>query len=515
MTMIWRGLLALVCAMTAASSARAEWLEARSRHFVLYADSGEQSIRRQSEALERLDWGLRRFMNLKDEPEIESRKLTVFLVEDRDIARLCRCSNIGGFYMSRVSGSLAFSGKGGWAEAGNNGRLVLFHEYAHHLLLGSYDLAFPGWYSEGFAEFASTMRINPDAAVIGYPAQHRAYGLLDGQRFSAEQMFDPALRSQLKSGEQVDAFYGRGWLMTHYVSFNPTRAGQFSDYMRAINKGTPGVAAARQAFGDLKAMNGELGAYLTRRSLPGMTMRYVDAQLPPVTIRKLSPGEAALIDLRMESVRGVSSESGAKLYAKAAPIAARYPDDAVAQGWFAEMAYDAEQDAVADGAATRALARDPKSVQALLYRGRVKLRQLEQAKSADPAAWDAARQFIIGANRSDPDDAEPLWWFWQSYAMEGREHRASAIKGLIRAQELAPQDEGVRFAAAMARLQAEELVEAKRLPRPLAYDPHAGADNPATRMIAALDAGKTGKEVIAAGAKAATAAVAQEAGEGK
>lgn len=507
--MVWR-LMAALCALIAAPAAHAEWLEARSRHFVLYADSNEAAIRRQSEALERLDASLRRFMHVTDEPDIASRKLTVFLVDDRDIARLCRCTNVGGFYMSRVSGSLAFSGKGGWTTASNNGRLVLFHEYAHHFLLGSYNLAFPGWYSEGFAEFASTMKTDPTAAVIGYPAQHRAYGLIQGQRFSTEQMFDPTLRRRLTSSEQIDAFYGRGWLLTHFVSFNPKRAGQFNDYIAAINKGVPGMDAARQAFGDLAVMNREVNSYLMKRTLPGMTLPYLEAQVPPVAVRALTRGEAALIDLRMESVRGVDRAGGVKLYAKAAPIAARYPDDPVVQGWLAEMAYDAGQNDAAEAAAGKAIARDPKSVQALLYRGMVKLRALEEAKSTDAAAWDAARQSIIAANRIDPDEARPLWLFWQSFAMEGREPRKSAITGLMRAQELAPQDEGVRFAAAMVRLEANELAEAKRLLRPLAYDPHAGADNAAVRMIAALDAGKKGPEVIAAGAAPVAPAVVAE-----
>ncbi|WBH16131.1 tetratricopeptide repeat protein [Sphingomonas radiodurans] len=513
--MRWRIMVATLCALLVAPSARAEWLEARSRHFVLYADSSDTAIRRQSEALERLDAGLRRFMHVADEPDIASRKLTVFLVDDRDIARLCRCTNVGGFYMSRVSGSLAFSGKGGWTTASNNGRLVLFHEYAHHFLLGSYNLAFPAWYAEGFAEFASTMKTGPTAAVIGYPAQHRAYGLMGGQRFSAEQLFDPALRGRLTSSEQIDAFYGRGWLLTHFVSFNPTRAAQFGKYIAAINQGVPGIKAARQAFGDLGTMNREVSGYLSKRTLPGLTSPYVDAQLPTVTVRALTRGEAALIDLRMESVRGVDRESGIKLYNKAAPIAARFPDDPVVQGWLAEMAYDADQNDASEAAAAKAIARDPKSMQALLYRGMVKLRALEEAKSTDAAAWDAARQSIIAANRNDPDDARPLWLFWQSFAMEGRKPRPSAITGLLRAQELAPQDEGVRFAAAMARLEANELAEAKRLLRPLAYDPHAGADNAAIRMIAALDAGKNGPEVIAAGAAAVVAKTAAEAEEKK
>ena len=149
--MFWRGLLALLGGLIAATGARAEWLEARSRHFVLYANSSEATLRKQSEALERLDWGLRYFTRVEEEPEIASRKLTVFMVDDRDVRRLCRCSNAAGFYHSRVSGSIAYSGRGGWTDANNWGRVVLFHEYAHHFLFGTHNAAFPSWYSEGFA----------------------------------------------------------------------------------------------------------------------------------------------------------------------------------------------------------------------------------------------------------------------------------------------------------------------------------------------------------------------------
>ncbi|UVO52272.1 hypothetical protein M0208_17785 [Sphingomonas sp. SUN019] len=492
-------LAAVLTVITSASPASADWLQATSRHFVLYADTSEASLRKQAVALERMDQGLRRFMKTDDPPEAASNRLTVFVVSERDIRSLCRCDNVAGFYQARVNGPVAFSAKSvGMGEGtSDSGRIVLFHEYAHHFLLGSYGIAFPAWYSEGFAEFASTMKISPGKVLIGSAAQHRAWGLLAGQRLSAAQMFDTAQWGKLKR-DGFDAFYGRGWLMTHYFHFNPERRKQFVRYLTLLNTGTPGVVAATEAFGDLKALDRDLAGYLGRSTIPGMTMMMGDTPEPVVTVRTLGAGEAALIRLRMESVRGVDAKTAAPLFAKAAPIAARYPEDSVAQGWFAEMAYDAGDNAVAEKAADRAVASDAKSVQGLLYKARVRLRALSQDQKADAAAWTAARKPIIAANRLDPDDAEPLWLFWESFGMEGREPIKSAMTGLYRAQELVPQDPSVRFAAAASRIMARENDAAKRLLRPLAYDPHAGNDNPATRMLAALDAGKTGAAVMAA-----------------
>lgn len=507
--MIWRGVLLLMASLLGTSASKAEWLEAKSRHFILYADSNQATLKRQAEELERFDWSLRRFMSTPDEPEIASRKLTVFLVDDDDIRRLCRCRNAAGFYISRVSGSIAFSGNGGWSTAQDGSRLVLFHEYAHHFLLGSFDLAFPKWFSEGFAELASTTRIEDERAVIGYPAQHRAYALVLGDRLRAEQVFEPSTKKSWTASE-MDSFYGRSWLMTHYMTFDPARFEKFRSYIAEVNRGSPNLLAAQKAFGDMRQLDRELSAYLKKSRLSGVSMRYGDAAVPPVAIRPLSKGEAAMIAMRMESVRGVNEESGRKLYAKAAPLAVRHPDDPIVQGWFAEMAHDADEDAAAEKAAANALAKDPASVQALLYRGMVQLRRLEREKSTDNAAWGKARASIVAANRAQPDNAQPLWWYWQSFGMQGREPIPSSIQGLYKAQELVPQDGEVRLAAAITRIAANEVDEAKALLRPLAYHPHAEANNPASQMIAALDAGKKGHDVITLAAPPMTGDAAKE-----
>jgi hypothetical protein len=489
------GWLATLVAFMAASPASATWLEARTRHFVLYADMGEKGIRDRAMALERLDWAMRRFMRVEDAEDTAHNQVTVYWVAPSEFQSLCKCPDIAGFYQPRVNGSVAFASRNPSGDDEQDfGRVVLFHEYAHHFLLGSYDLAFPAWFSEGFAEFASTLRLQRDSATMGAAAQHRAWGLLRGRRLSARDLFDPKVWNDLKLRSDGDAFYGRGWLMTHYLLFSPERMGQFKTYLTALNKGVSSVEAAQQAFGDLDALSRDLERYLNRTSLPALTMRFGDTPAPAVAIRPLSDGEAAMMKMRMASTRGVDEKEAAAVYARAAPVAARYPDDPVVQGWLAEMAYDAKDDAASLSASDRALARDPRSVQALLYRARANLRKLSARHDAKAEAWAAARKPILAANRLDTEDAEPMWLFWQSFAMEGREPPKSAFLGLYKAQSLIPQDPGVRFTAGMAHLNAGEGDAARVLLRPLAYNPHAPADNPAARIVAALDAGKSAKE---------------------
>jgi len=330
--------------------------------------------------------------------------------------------------------------------------------------------------------------------MIGAPAGHRAYGLLGTTGLPIRTLFAPGDRL---SDIQTDQIYGRGWLLTHYLFFGGKRRGQLATYLTALDAGMPPLVAAEKGFGDLKLLNRELDAYLGQK-LSATTI--LTERLPPITIavRPLTAGERALISMRIVSTRGVDAKTAKPLYARAAAAVAPFPSDATAQGWLAEMAYDAGDDAGAEAAADRALDADPRSVQALLYKARVRLRPLVAA-STPPGdkRWSEARSWIIKANRVDPDIAAPLLLFYDSFEMAKTPPSKSAVIGVHRAQELAPQDEGLRYRSARQLLIDGNVAEAKRTLRPLAFSPHAPAGNPAARLIAMLDKGATGPAALA------------------
>ncbi len=55
------------------------------------------------------------------------------------------------------------------------------------------------------------------------------------------------------TGQEWVSQYSRGWLLAHYLAFEPSRRGQATKYVDLIQKGVPALDAAKQAFGDLKA----------------------------------------------------------------------------------------------------------------------------------------------------------------------------------------------------------------------------------------------------------------------
>ena len=112
---------------------------------------------------------------------------------------------------------------------------------------------------------------------------------------------------------------------------------QFSNPISFPNQGMPSSEAATKAFGDLKALNKEMNKRLSGSSFPAYKLSNDRLPKPEVSLRPLRPGEKAMIALRMRSDRGVNRETAQPILAEATPIAAKYADDPVVQGWFAEM----------------------------------------------------------------------------------------------------------------------------------------------------------------------------------
>ncbi|WP_230628628.1 tetratricopeptide repeat protein [Sphingomonas sp. Leaf37] len=489
--------LALTTAATMlamAQPARAEWIEATSKHFIVYANGDADDVREQAERLERFDSVVRYFNSIPAREGDGSNKLTVYVVaNDVAVRRIFgdRSSRVAGFYKGRASGSVVYTPAraGGGSANSLQPQIVLFHEYTHHLMLGNTGAAAPGWLVEGYAEFLSTARFDKDVVWIGAPAQHRAYALLrQRERLSVEQMMGMP-RSRM-SPEQVSSLYARGWLLTHYLMIDNTRRDQLIAYLKAVNAGTPNVEAARAAFGDLRALDKALDAYLGRSKLPAYTIPIAQLAAPQVALRPLRPGEKAMIDLRMQSDRGVNRTTAQPILAEALPIGERHATDPVVQGWLAEMALDAGRYDLAEAAADRALAIDPNASQALVYKAQVHLRRAREAKATDPAVWKEARSWLLKANKLDPNDAFALLLYYSSFGMAGAKATDNAKAALARAHELVPQDGGLSYAYATQSLYDGRLDDARTALRPLAYSAHSGADNRAARMLAQLDAGK-------------------------
>ncbi|UIJ44500.1 DUF1570 domain-containing protein [Sphingomonas cannabina] len=487
----WFGALA-AGALACAAPAHAEWYEARTDHFVIDIDADEPAAREFAERLERYDAALRRLYGLPDDPATHANPVRIFVLKAGLFTRVCQCGGLAGYYRPRAGGSVIFSlyapGFDRHAKAGDmTSQVTLLHEYAHHMMYSSEPIAYPVWFSEGFAEFNANVEFRDDGSiVIGLPANYRA-GLIRTQgdylSMPLGEFFTTATASPL--------VYGRGWLLTHYLMLTPKRQGQLAKYLQLMNRGKPSLDAAGEAFGDVQALWREMFAYFEGRILLPPLGVPPPAKPPHATVTKLSPGVAALMPLRARSVNGARGGLARELARDAAKIAADYPADARVQTEYAEAELVAGHPDLAAAAADRALALAPGSLPAMLAKGQAEVRRLVAAKSTDAAAWTAARAWLIKANHADPNAAAPLLAYFRSFAAAGTEPTPGAVKGLRRAFVLGAEDPQVRIQLARHLFDHDDAPGARTLLQPIAFAPHDDDDkNVAAQVIALIDAGK-------------------------
>lgn len=491
---LWRRGIACLApvATLAAAPAAAEWREATTDHFRIYADAGEKWLRGYAERLERIDAAMRYVRGMTQDQDARSNRLTVYVAGGEGaVQKLCgKCRNVAGFYVPRAGGSVAFTAVTAASDITDlKSDTILFHEYAHHFMLGYSSLPLPRWLVEGFAEFNASAKVERDGTVgIGMTAMHRAYGLVVLQKLPIEKLLDPP--DKPFSPEQTEVFYGRSWLLTHMLTMVPARKGQLAAYLRLLNDGKPNLEAARTAFGDLKTLDRDLDRYMNGR-INYLRIEPSKIAIGEIKVRAVSPGEDAMMTVRMRSDRGVTREQALELVPEARRRAAPFPDDAAVQAQLAEAEYDAGNDAEAEAAADRAIAADPQSRDGLLYKARVLIRRAVAGKQTDPKVWQAARSWIVKANRLDPNAAEPLLLYYTSFGAQHAAPSKSAIAGLARAYELSPQDQGLRMLYVRQSLIDGDAKAARTALLPLAYDPHNRAgSNRALALLQLIDAGQ-------------------------
>lgn len=463
-----------------AAPAQAEWLEASNKHFIVYGNISRRQLVTFTDRLERYGAAVRHLFRLPEPPGAGANRVTIYVVGGTGAVQKYYGGrgggNVAGFYRTSVQGSFIvtpLSVEG--ASEDFNANLVLFHEYAHHLLLGNSSAIYPGWMSEGLAELLSTAIIDDQGAVtFGAANNARASSIFADSLMSVKALLDSDSRKL--DDDATEQKYARGWLLTHYLMFGRKRDGQIDKFLQLIGQGTPPVTAGTQAFGDLSKLNAEVNAYRTQR-LNGLIVRADRFTTDPVTVRALSAAEASIMPLRFDSATGVTRAEAKKLIPGARKIAVANPTNGWIQRVVAEMEFDAGNDAEAEAACDRALAIEPSNLMAMVYKARIHLRRAVAAKPSDPALWRDARQWIVKANRIDPDYALPLVLFYESFLLAQETPRPSAVDGLLRAVELEPQEGEVRV---------------------LAFNPHATGDNPMRGIIQLIDSGADLAKVRAA-----------------
>ncbi len=468
-------LLAAALAFLLPGTAQAKWHVASSDHFVIYADDRAKDVARFAEILERYHLAMERLTRQQVPTPSPSNRVTIYAVGgERAMERLSGSRIIAGFYHPRAGGSVAFVQDIRFGGRGTDFTLtVLLHEYAHHFLMSSSRYALPRWINEGSAEFYASAKFKRDGEMqIGMPANHRATELFYAPKVDIRDLLDYENRAD-KSRSRFDSFYGRSWLLYHFLTFDEARNGQLVDYILALRAGKTPIEAGEEAFGDLDQLDKDLDAYLERRRMLAITYTADFFQPGPIEVRELSEGHAEAMPLIIRSRRGVDREQALDLLPEMREVAQQFPKDANVLAALAEAEYDAGNNAEAIAAADSAIALDPTIANAYVQKGYAMFRMAEDADDRTAAYQDAMAPFIA-LNARENNHPIPLIYLFRKYAWSGAEPSETAKDALFMASELAPFDENLTLNTAVMFAREGRIDVARAYLHPLAMDPHGG-----------------------------------------
>ena len=465
------------------ATASADWLEASSDHFVIYSDQPEKEVRGFAERLERYHAAMAYVFKQQQAKPSPSNRVSIFVVSNRtQVRQVAGSSNpyMTGFYVPRAGSSVAVVPERA-ARYGVTGDGVLLHEYAHHFMYSLTARSYPRWFIEGFAELFGGVRFGSDGSVrLGAPSNQRYAELNFAEAVPIRRMLD--FDGGAGDSKGYDAFYAQSWLLFHYLLLEPARAGQLSKFQQRLATGDTALEAAEGAFGDLDRLASDLEAYQRRRLINVMVVDVKALGTGPVAVRKLRPGEAAMIPTMLESRVGVSLEEAVALLPRARTVAAQYPDDPAVLAALAEAEYDAGNDDGAIAAADRALAIDPNQINAHLQKGYALFRKVSSG-ALPKTSWKDVRIQFVKANKVEHDHPVPLLRNYLTYVEQGERPTDNAIAGLEWAMQLAPFDASLRWRVAQQMITDQRLREAAQTLGPLAYSPHPGEHTEQSRRL--------------------------------
>lgn len=491
----WAALLAI------GAPAHAEWYEASSDNFVIYADVNEEDMLAFADQLERYHSAVEAFTGRTLDPPSPSNRVTVFVVGSRaDVRRLAGNRDIAGFYIARPSGSVAFLPNFRRRE-GTEDLSILLHEYAHHFIALTDRFARPLWMSEGEAEFLSAARFMEDGSVLfGVPPYHRILEIF----FAKDDVistydllrYDPTAQQNRR---QPPAVYGKSWLLYHYLTMNEERAGELDEYWLRVLNGTPSVEAGEEVFGNLSMLDQLLDRHWRdRESITPFRIEPDQITTGDISLRALSDGEAAMMDIRFQTQRGISREDAADLADDARAIASRHAEDPYALTILAEAEYAAGNDGGAIDAADRAIARNPELTAPYVYKGLALFRMAREMSDPEQkrAAYERAMEPFLALNRLENDHTLPLIYLFRSYVEQGAVPSEEAQAALFRAAELAPFDQELWLIVGMMHMNDGRIVKAREALLPIATDPHGGEKARQVRDLLAFLATKQEGEAV-------------------
>ena len=262
-------LLLLAGALATARDKPENWLEIRSQHFTVLANSNEKTARRIADQFERmrsvfhvafphlsLDNGSPVIvLAIKDEGDFRALEPPAYLAKGQ--------LKLGGVFLRAPEKNYVLLRVD--AE-GEHPYAVIYHEYTHFLLSKAAEWM-PLWLNEGLAEFYENTDIHEKDVALGETSPGNLQLLRKSPLLPLVTLFTVDASSPYYHEENRGSiFYAESWALTHYLEIKDIqeKTHRVPDYTELLMRKVDPVTAATRAFGDLKKLQLDLEIYVHR-----------------------------------------------------------------------------------------------------------------------------------------------------------------------------------------------------------------------------------------------------------
>lgn len=484
----WLGLTGCFLVLIQPAFAEDQWIVANTKHFSVYSAYPEKKIVELAQRLERVRDTLRLLLKASDNEEGE--RLDVYVVRSHDEFNKIFpgvSDDILGIYVPRASSISAIANFSSRNDL--DPYTVLQHEYVHHFMLRNYPAAYPTWFTEGFAEYFSTVEFDGPHTTIGKYENNRARTLVDGNWSSINRTLRSPRPRAKQADDEIGMLYAFGWAAVHYSWFEDDRRNALLKYLADYDGTLPDQDPSFvTAFGlNAGKFEDKVKSYIFGK-LKSRTLTFPETPQPAkVDVRRLSPGASAIIiaakQLEYEESGKPLSKTGMKSLEKLRAAAEAFPDDS-----FVLTAAASAEIRFGDLEKGRALAKhaielDAKNANAYYWLG-VSSEKTASTGSNNAAMIAEAKRYYAKAYAADPNHVPTLVRFADLAAQTGAMNE-NTLNAALLAHQLAPQAFDVSLAVAPLLIRGKKYNEAISVLTNVAYSPH--ANDSRERALALID----------------------------
>jgi Flp pilus assembly protein TadD len=280
------------------ATAADNWIEVRSAHFTVCSNASEREARKVANQFEQIRTMFHAaFSTFRVDP---AQPIIILAVKNENTLKLFLPEEY------EVKGHIHHAGMYQPGEdkdyvvlrldsEGDNPFHTLYHEYTHALMRLNFR-SLPLWLNEGLAEFFGNSTLGDREVKTGTIDPGHLYLLNQSKLIPIETLLEVDHSSPYYNEKnRASIFYAESWTLVHYLMMDPeARQKQLlKNFLSAWDKSGDQVAAAREAFGDLKRFGQKIESYSRQASFQiGVVKVGQEATDKNYVSRGVSAGEA-------------------------------------------------------------------------------------------------------------------------------------------------------------------------------------------------------------------------------